>query len=33
MEAYATALLYAIPAFSFLVLLETLYIIFVKLQY
>lgn len=30
MEAYATALLYAIPGFSLLVLLETLYIIFVK---
>ena len=30
MEAYATALLYAIPGFSLLVLVETLYIVFIK---
>ena len=30
MEAYATALLYAIPGFTLLVIVETLYIIFVK---
>lgn len=30
MEAYATALLYAIPGFSLLVLIETLYIAFIK---
>ena len=30
MEAYATALLYAIPSFTLLVIIETLFIVFIK---